>query len=179
MKFVDDNKKILSNLLEKKKASAIPPGNIKNYIKTTNLLSFINNTKDYFDEVINSIASPNTRYTIDADNTAVKKVVFPYDNLSPPWFLDLENSMGALKDDLTIEKRYGEAIVEVRGIKHVEDWFIKKVNLDSKIKGVFLTRPEQNLTQEALVLFNFLQDFGTISDIEDIKLGITHSLFKH
>lgn len=179
LKFVDDNKKILSNLLERKKASAIPPGNIKKYVKTNSLLPFINNTKDYFAETINSIASPNTRYIIDADNTLVKKGDFSYDNLSPPWFLDLENSMGALKDDLAIDKSYGEAIVEIRGIKHVEDWFIKKVHLDSKIKGVFLTKPEQSLIQEAMTLFKFLENFGTSSDIEDIKLGITHSLFKH
>ena len=74
---------------------------------------------------------------------------------------------------------YGEAIVEVRGIKHVEDWFFRKTELDPKIKGTFLTMPGENLIQEAVVLFEFLEGFGATTDIENIQLGMTHAIFRN
>lgn len=53
-----------------------------------------------------------------------------HDALSPPWFLSLEDSMGKLNGDIQEEdKKYGEAIIEVRGIKNVGAWFLKRAGL--------------------------------------------------
>lgn len=178
--FVKTNEEVLPKLLGRGIVSTAMLRNLKENVQADDFMSFINKPGAYLIKVIDSIASPKERYIIDLDNSRVRKVAFACDNLSPPWFLDLENSMGALKDDLTKEEsKYGEAIVEVRGIKHVEDWFLKKVKLDPKIKGAFLTVPEQNLVRETQVLFEFLKEFGTISDIEDVKLGMTHAIFKN
>jgi hypothetical protein len=178
--FVKTNEEVLPKLLDRGIVSTAMLRNLKEAVKADDFMSFINKPGAYFIKVIDSIASPTERYIMDVDNSRVRKVAFACDNLSPPWFLDLENSMGALKDDLTKEEsKYGEAIVEVRGIKHVEDWFLKKIKLDPKIKGAFLTVPEQNLVRETQVLFEFLKEFGTFSDIEDVKLGMTHAIFKN
>lgn len=178
--FVKTNEEVLPKLLGRGIVSTAMLRNLKENVQADDFMSFINKPGAYFIKVVDSIASPTERYIMDVDNSRVRKVAFACDNLSPPWFLDLENSMGALKDDLTKEEsKYGEAIVEVRGIKHVEDWFLKKVKLDPKIKGAFLTVPEQNLVRETQVLFEFLKEFGTISDIEDVKLGMTHAIFKN
>lgn len=64
--------------------------------------------------------------------------------------------MGAYKDEMFSEdKKYGEAIIEIRGIRNVEDWFLHKVGLEPETRGTFLTRPEENTVEEALRLFDF------------------------
>ena len=118
---------------------------------------------------------------MNKEEQVIRKGTFAYDCLSPPEFLDLDNSMGAIKEKELLDQDmdYGEAIVEVRGIKHVEDWFIRKTKLDPKIKGTFLTIPGENLVGEAVALFRFLEGFGTTTDIEDIQLGLTHAAYRN
>ena len=88
--------------------------------------------------------------------------------------------MGAFKDDLSVKdkERYGEAIVEVRGIRHVEHWFLKKVELNPRIKDSFLTVPDENLTSQARKLFDFLNAFEDPRTINDIRIGMTYAIFK-
>ena len=81
---------------------------------------------------------------------------------------------------MEIKKHENQNItLNLRVDKKRQDWFLKKVKLDPKIKGAFLTIPEQNLVRETQMLFEFLKEFGTISDIEDVKLGMTHAIFKN
>lgn len=77
------------------------------------------------------------------------------------------------------KKKYGEAIVEVRAIRDVQPWFLKRCGLDISIAGDFLARPSEDLKVEANKLFNFLKNFGTPKDCIDIYyLGIPFSLNK-
>lgn len=179
--FVKENEDTLIKLLERGIVSTVMIRNLSEKVQGNDFLSLIGNPSNYFMRIVDSVASPKKRYTIDKNKSVIRKEEFTYDCLSPPEFLDLENSMGALKEKelITQEMDYGEAIVEIRGIKHIEDWFIRKTKLNPKIKGTFLTIPKENLIQEAVALFEFLEGFGTTTDIEDIQLGMTHAVFKN
>ncbi len=122
--------------------------------------------------------SPQDRIIINIDNATFEKVPFAHDALSPPWFLNLNNSMGAMNEELTDEeKEFGEAIIEVRAIPKVSAWFLKKSNLSPEITGSFLKTPGTDLKDHALSLFNFLKNFGSESDNEAIfYLGMPYSV---
>lgn len=88
--------------------------------------------------------------------------------------------MGAFKDDLSEQdKKYGEAIIEVRNIKNVGHWFLKKSKLPSEMEGNFLKNPDGTLIEQSIKLFNFLKEFGTWLDIDDITLGMIHAGFRY
>ena len=84
------------------------------------------------------------RYILDLDSSSINTVDFEFDDLSPPLFLSLENSMGAYKNRLSAEeKKHGEAIIEVRGIRNVEGWLLQKAGLDPKTRGVSYTHTKK------------------------------------
>lgn len=88
--------------------------------------------------------------------------------------------MGAFKDDMSEQdKKYGEAIIEVRNIKNVGHWFLKKTKLPSETEGNFLKNPDGTLIEQSIKLFNFLKEFGTWLDIDDITLGMIHAGFRY
>jgi hypothetical protein len=83
--------------------------------------------------------------------------------------MDLNNSMGGFKEEMpeSKQKKFGEAIVEIRGIRDVQPWFLKRCGLDVSLTGDFLVGPGENLRIEAASLFKFLKNFGTTRDVID------------
>jgi hypothetical protein len=133
----------------------------------------------YFERALNLSASSYPRHDLDvsgAPETLVVTRESTHDVLSPPWFLGPEDSMGKFKEVISDEDtKYGEAIIEVRGIRGVGPWFLKKASLEgfSEPKN-FLVNPEK-IILESLSLFDFLSSF-TQAYFSDIYLGVSHAL---
>lgn len=80
--------------------------------------------ENYFEHTLNSVDAPDIRYELDTltenkEQIIIKKVKSDVDSLSPPFFLDSEDSMGHYKDRDQIDLDYGEAIIEFRKINHI------------------------------------------------------------
>lgn len=154
-----------------------------------NLKQVLMSTKEYFEPLwiernyykyaVESVQDPTHRYNLKVKGGAIEleKSSSHHDMLSPPWFLDDNNAMGYLKDDTQIDKRYGEAIVEIRGIKRVGEWFLKRVS-SAENGGSFLVFPDKIESQGAL-LFKFLNNFLIDNNIlKDIHVGLCYSAIK-
>ncbi len=179
--FVEHNRERLLHLLKNGVIGTPMLRNLKEEHTVGFSLELLNKADVYFEASIKSVESPQKRFILSLETPRlVQEVPSRYDSLSPPWFLHLDNSMGAFKDDLSVKdkERYGEAIVEVRGIRHVEHWFLKKVELNPRIKDSFLTVPDENLTSQARKLFDFLNAFEDPRTINDIRIGMTYAIFK-
>jgi len=85
--------------------------------------------------------------------------------------------MGALKDGFV--PKFGEAIVEFRGIRNVQPPFLKRAGLSTDILGNFLTNPKKDFKTQALSLFRYLRDFGKPRDLQDFSLGLTLAVAKY
>lgn len=181
--FRTQNEETLTKLLQQGVLSTTMMRNLKEEIPIVKSLSgevlsgekLLNN---YFEMAVKSVDSPENTYTINPDTHTVQSIPFRYDHLSPPWFLDTENSMGRFKGEMSTEERlYGEAIVEVRGIRNIQSWFFNKCRLDPELTGSFLTHPNESLPEQVLGLFSFLYNFGTPTDITEVfYLGIPSAL---
>jgi hypothetical protein len=176
--FRIQNEETLTKLLQQGVLSTTMMRNLREDIPVAEFLSGENLLNNYFKMAIESVEFPENTYIINSDTHAIQSIPFRYDHLSPPWFLDAENSMGRLKGEMSREERlYGEAIVEVRGIRSVQSWFLNKCRLNPKLTGSFLTHPNEELPEQALRLFDFLYNFGTPTDITEIfYLGIPSAL---
>ena len=136
----------------------------------------------YFNAALNISLPTHLRYDLNisgAGDTLVVARESTDDVLSPPLFLGETDSMGRFKGDISAEdKKYGEAIIEIRAIKSVGAWFLKKVSLEGSSKsGKFLTDPDR-LTIEGMSLFNFLSSF-TQEDFSDIYMGVLYALQRY
>ena len=87
--------------------------------------------------------------------------------------------MGRFKEEIAAaDKRYGEAIVEVRAISDVRSWFLNKCGLETG--GKFLRTPGADIIKEVGCLFKFLREFGTPpQELEIFYLGLTHAAKKY
>jgi len=136
----------------------------------------------YFNAALSISLQTRPRYDLNISGTGETLIVAREstdDVLSPPWLLGETDSMGRFKGDIPAEdKKYGEAIIEIRAIKSVGAWFLKKVSLEGSSKsGKFLTDPDR-LTIEAMSLFNFLSSF-TQEHFSDIYMGVLYALQKY
>lgn len=140
---------------------------------------------EYSRSVISTVTAPGKRYDLQVqpDNISIVSVDSNVDGLSPPWFLDKENSMGALKDNEEIDLSFGEAIIEFRCIRNVQHYFLEKLRLSNYNKdvsvGSFLAKPDVSLKEEALKLFEYLNGFGTEQQLADFHLGMTKAVPKY
>jgi len=145
--------------------------------------------ENFYEETIRSVDKPNKRYRFDLERKAIIKEDYEYDALSPPWILDLSDSMGFYKDETKIDKEYGEAIIEARMIKNVGIYFLEKIAPDKeslklsmfikKKKGFFLNKISNNslseenylenstLLMDATALFNFLSTLGDLNFLNE------------
>ena len=131
--------------------------------------------KDFYPNAVNIDKPVHSRHNIIV-NSEEKKIKLAssnkeeFDSLSPPWFLDMNNSMGRYKIDKDIDKTYGEAVIEVRGISGLGDWCLDQLQLEKTFKGKFLTN--YNFFQiQGVRLFQFLLKFSS-ETASDIQLGI-------
>ncbi len=125
------------------------------------------------------IGAGRKRYDVNVTSSDGEIIVendLAYDAFSPPWFLLPSDSMGRLRESIPDEEKgiFGEAIVEVRSIKFVGDWFLRQVGLPPDLSGKFLVNPD-SFTTESLQLFDFLSSF-TIDKLCDINEGIVSDL---
>jgi hypothetical protein len=145
-----------------------------NSLQSKAVCSLLNGKNEFYTKSLLSVDSPTERYVLTVDSTSKKCSVslmpFGYDELSPPWFLNETNSMGKYKktEMKGQDPSYGEAIIEIRGVKKVDEWFIMDEDWCSKYEdkalepsSTFLTQPETKDTfvGQAMRLYDFLEKF--------------------
>jgi len=175
--FVEKNRGLLEALLDQGIISTTMLRNFKEIITTDDAQAVCNLNKRYCSAAIQSVAIPEKRYNIFLGVPVVTSQASTHDALSPPWFLEMDNSMGALTQDIQLQ--YGEAVVEFRSIKNVQACFLSRANLPIELSKKFLTNPNGNLNKQALSLFRFLKQFGKPEDFKDFSLGMTLAVAKH
>lgn len=112
----------------------------------------------YFQHTLQSVDHTLARYEFDIASKAFRPIDHHGgDALSPPWFLDLTDSMGAYRDDAAIDHAFGEAIVEIRDIKGVRSNALKQMGVIAEDLGEFLTNKERPLHEHANALFTLLE----------------------
>jgi len=190
--LTDDFKALFGNAVDRLLSQGIISTtllrNVKDDFKLNEKSSIQNLFDHYYQLAVTSVASPKHFYRININNNMntedlakdqnqlLQEIDSLYDVLSPPIFLDLKNSMGYFKNDDKIDKDYGEAVIEVRGISNVKEWFLRKCQLDEKLSGIFLKDPGKDLSNQALKLFKFLHNFNNKDNYEDILFGMTHAV---
>lgn len=113
---------------------------------------------DYYAVVIQSIDSVSDSFRFNPKTSKIETEKRRVDALSPPFFLSHNDSMGSYKS--FIDSSYGEAILEIRDIKNVGDFFLQD---KKKWRREFLTnqrKGENNspLLDQAKHLFLFLKE---------------------
>lgn len=178
--FYNTNQKLLEELLNKGVISTTMIRNFKDDVLLSINLTAAQLLNSFYENAINTVQVPKETYIIDSDKLDLKNAPSVYDTLSPPCFLDSENSMGKMKEKMSEhKKKYGEAIVEIRAIRDVQPWFLKRCELDIGVAGSFLVRPDESLRIGTGKLFNFLKNFGTSKDCIDVYyFGIPFALNK-
>lgn len=169
--FLNTNRQILQSLLDQGILCTV-------MIRNHNTYSDIFN--NYYQQAISSVENPSTRYKFNLTTLQLELVNWSHDMLSPPWFLSDDDSMGKLNDDATIDKMYGEAIIEVRGISRVGTWFLEKANIRDENQGLLkagrFLRQTKNIKVHGMKLFDFLVNFGSISEFSnEINMGICYN----
>lgn len=105
----------------------------------------------FFFDTVTSITHPTSHFAFNDKITAIEEKPSSYDRLSPPLFLDEEDSMGLFKDSQQYDiATYGEAIIEIR--------MAKNINCEGKkyfAKKLFLTNID-NLLEDIDKLFRYL-----------------------
>lgn len=183
--FVEIHEQVLTDLLKNGIISTAMLRHLKPQYDQGKVVPLLKNgdgENEYWSRILESVAFPRERYKLDVEESAsflIRAEASTADGLSPPWFLDSDSSMGAFRAEMeSKDKEYGEAII--RGIRGVEDWFLRKMGLGEKVrKGRFLTRADESLPVEALALFDFLRNFNTVENCRDIQVGMTHAVYKH
>jgi hypothetical protein len=168
--FFDANKEVITTLLEQG-------------VLTTTMIRHMKGHESILDDYLHrslELGDLQERYLIDVDaEDPIITEKVDHDVLSPPLFLGAEDSMGRFKEEILPEDQvFGEAIVEVRSIKSVGEWFLKRAGLNvSDSRGSFLSNPER-VEREALSLVDFLRSF-TPKDFDDIYMGMLYALAKY
>lgn len=175
--FLKINAPILEALLDQGIISTTMLRNFKPEIMTDDMRPVITLNQEYCIAAIQSVALPQKRYNISIETSSIQSQLTNDDALSPPWFLEMDNSMGAIKQD--VQHQYGEAIVEFRSIKNVQPCFLRRANLDPNLSKKFLTNPNGDIKGQATALFRFLKQFGKPIDFTDFILGMTLAVAKH
>jgi hypothetical protein len=124
----------------------------------------------YYPEMVRSVDTPNKHYKFCLNRKAIIKEPTEYDALSPPWFLDQTDSMGAFKKALhPIDLLFGEAIIEARMVKKLGSFFYDRYNIPLDNRGEFLIHPDKRLEGEVKSLFSFLLELKQISSSQQYK----------
>lgn len=182
--FYKANKDTLRKLLKKGIISTAMLRNFKKAIlvngPTEDKVNTFNLLQQYFEHLISSVDNnPKIRYIVKVKTDHptfieggitssytlnIQHVVSEQDVLSPPWFLELGDSMGKYSRSKATQEEsqpheelglYGEALVETRKIEDVSPAFMKgyPVKMDN-----FLKNPRA-IEKQAVSLFYALQSF--------------------
>jgi len=151
---------------------------LKNGILSTGLIRhlFPDLYQNYLDDVIESVDKPSLHYSFDTNSLQPISLISYTDALSPPWFLDPNNSMGAYlispeekeayQEGKTLvqdfDNSYGEAILEMRHIKNISEDVLAEMGItpEEGVGGVgdFLTGFNRPLTDDANKLLSLLNN---------------------
>jgi hypothetical protein len=175
--FYDQHEEVLDKLLKQGVLTTTMIRNFKDEVMVDDV-PIKTLLENYYQSILDSIQSPKNRIIINVDNARFESIPTQHDALSPPWFLNSDNSMGAYNQEMPEEeKEFGEAIIEVRAIPYISPWFLRKCDLKKDITGSFLRIPGSTSKEHALKLFSFLSNFGSEQDkIEIFYLGMAYSL---
>lgn|GEM_PF-1240611 len=172
--FVASNRDAITALLQKGVVSIHMIKKLKPEAKEQRFSDLTSGETLFFERALRSVDDPRSvrRFTLDPTTLHIVATPAIYDVLSPPDFLDSDDSMGAIKDT-AFEKyqdaRYGEAITEVRNISGFGEWFFNKMGIPAGEKRMFLRVPDDTLIPQALKLFEFLDRFSRMPEYtEDI-----------
>ncbi|AIL13453.1 hypothetical protein IM40_08075 [Candidatus Paracaedimonas acanthamoebae] len=122
--FLRRNSETVSTLLQKGIVSTTMVRNFNENVLLMNtpISLFFEN---YYNFTLMSVDNPTHSITLDLNSDDLRSIVKPtkwsHNLLSPPLLLDKSNSMGRFREKMTQEEKlFGEAIIEVRGIKSVK-----------------------------------------------------------
>jgi hypothetical protein len=126
--------------------------------------------ENYFWISLKSVEQPLSRLVVDskAKKLNITLESSSFDALSPPWLLHNDNAMGRYKEVSIDDLKYGEAIVEVRAISSVQPWFLERAGLPKDLTGRFLKYPSEDFAQQALALFEFLENFHSSKNMVEV-----------
>jgi hypothetical protein len=131
---------------------------LKRGIVSTALINILNKDvyNDYMKDLLNSIDFPQNVHFLKFNfQLGIIKEKTKSDALSPPWFLDPDNSMGFYTDERLSEYKfdpaYGDAIVEMRDIDQIS------VSFAGERSGTFLSGEKRPIMEDV----NFLIDCFT------------------
>jgi hypothetical protein len=117
----------------------------------------------YLNKVIISVDNPGIKHSI-LDHAKFPEIIITEidihtDLLSPPWFLELNNSMGAYTneklDGQHFDPSYGEAILEMRFIRFISTEALGRMKRTQR-PGQFLTRKANSLKEDVIDLLSIL-----------------------
>lgn len=145
---------------------------LKNGILSTGLIHYLfpDVYNEYFQHVISSVDEPASHYYVfNLKENKPATVDIHVDALSPPWFLNPNNAMGAYlihsKEDYAylngktlvkdFDATYGEAIMEMRLIKNIAPDVLKSMKIESP-NPTFLTGKERSLDMDVNGLLSVL-----------------------
>lgn len=107
---------------------------------------------------IDVVDNPSVRYEFDPATRSFRVTdPYGYDALSPPWFLDLTDSMGAYKNDTEFELGFGESILEIRNIRRISVTALREMGRTDEDSKEFLTNDTIPLQKHVIVLFSLLE----------------------
>ncbi len=181
--FLRRNSETVSTLLQKGIVSTTMVRNFNENVLLMNtpISLFFEN---YFNFTLMSVDNPTHSITLDLNSDDLRSIVKPtkwsHDLLSPPLLLDKSNSMGRFREKMTQEEKlFGEAIIEVRGIKSVKPWFLNKIGLAPELSGIFLVNPK-DIEKHSLGFFIYLNNFISNNyDCSIFETGLSHALRKY
>ncbi len=181
-KFAEDNRDKLKYLLREGIVSTTMLRNLIDDVPV-NLRSFPVNSifGDYYNQAIDSVESPKEAFTYRVSpELGVYRLQSRFDVLSPPWLLDDKYAMGAIKTLDESDLVFGEAITEVRRISRVSPWFLRKIKQPEDLTGDFLRKPNYDMVEQVLGLFDYLLTFRSFDNMHDITyLGLPYAVLKN
>ena len=182
--FYEENKTTIDDLLRKGVISTAMIRNLQTDGDEDSILTkIVKKCNNYLQDCLESVSKPRERVEINLllDTFINISSNYKHDVLSPPHFLEKDNAMGFYKNDKKIDKKYGEAIIEIRNISNVQSWFLKKCGLNDeqikKVDGDFMKKAGEDLKYQPILLFDFLNNFGQGNQFQEIYgLGMSFAV---
>ncbi|MBW8310205.1 MAG: hypothetical protein K0M45_11350 [Candidatus Paracaedibacteraceae bacterium] len=145
-------------ILELDSESGVTRKLLKQGIVSTGLIAYLYPAtfKNYLSEAIKTVDQPSYRYIFNKITQQPLMVESDVDALSPPWFQDTDNSMGAYQNLDTIDLSYGEAIIEMRFVKRISRNAFQAMGLHSQDARTFLKGTERSLKDDGESLLSIL-----------------------
>ncbi len=128
---------------------------------------------NWYNLMLSTVESPNITYIIKyKDELGILAKDFLYDMLSPGCFMHGDDSMGRIKDMAEQDIAFGEAIIEIRAISSVNQWFLDLHNLFDTYNKIdfFLTYSYNDISNQAVQLWKFLKNFNTKDPLIQLRI---------